>query len=236
MFVRRILLLPSFRPTVAFSSSAPKVKSVHNVLLFGLDGKIMGTKTKAEAEAIAKRLNFALKRKMMPAGHETKEPSYELYDPKSDFDQSLSEPASVTERRTGKSKKAPSTVREKKKIQIGANINDHDIETKAKTIAKFLKANIEVQIVAFGQVRNERLEEIYKQFEALFTGLRFVQKIVKPGTLKFTILPDPEFTGITPRSSKPEGEQEQEQVDPDTLIDDKELEELIQQKLKEKKH
>ena len=230
MIARRLLLL-SFRASAAFSSSAPTAKAQQRVHLIGLDGKIIGIKTKAEAEAIAKKSNLILKRKH---GLTTKEAAYELYDPKSDFDPIVegSAPVSITDK-VSKTNRAIG-VREKKKVQIGANITDHDIETKAKAIAKFLKANCEVQIVAFGHVKSERLEEIYQQFEQLFTGLRFVQKIVKSGSLKFTILPDPEkFTGLNLKHSS--SVDDNDDLDPEACIDDKELEELIEEKLKEKK-
>jgi translation initiation factor IF-3 len=230
----RYLFLTAIRSSVRHSSSSPKVKAQQMISLIGRDGKIVGVKTRAEAEAIAKKSNLMLKRHFLPGVQETKHVPYIMYDPKDELNEPLDNtgPVSVTDK-PKKSAKGMG-VRDKKKVTIGATINDHDIETKAKAIAKFLKANVEVQVLAYGSVKNERLEEIYKKFEQLFTGLRLVQKIVKPGSLKFTILPDPEkFTGLTltdDQSHSGSGE-----VDADAIIDDKEVEQLVQEKLKEKK-
>lgn len=232
MFARRLLLV-TIRSSAGFSSSVPKSKTQQLVSLIGQDGKVIGIKTKAEAEAIAKKSNLMLKRHFLPAGQETKQTAFILYDLKDEFDEAveMNGPVSVTDK-VKKSKGAG--VRDKKRVTIGATINDHDIETKAKSVAKFLKANCEVQLLVFGHVKNERLEEIYKKFEQLFTGLRLVQKIMKPGSLKFTILPDPEkFTGLA--TSGRTSHTASDDIDADAIIDDEELEKLVEEKMKEKK-
>ena len=236
----RLLPLPLIRMFVAFSSSTPKPSSKVMVTLLDLKGKIIGTMTKSGAEALAAKDRLTIRRYKEP-GVGIKNDWYQLYDPKSELDdepvskrnESLSKHVSMT-----KGSKRPATVREKKKVTFGANISNHDVETKAKLVSKFLKANCEVQVLVYGPVSNERLEEIYKLFEKLFTGLRIVQKVLKPASLKFTVLPDPEnFTGVTPLdgSESENRDLDQEKIIAEAKIDDKELEELIQQQLDQKK-
>lgn len=213
------------RLSTSFSSTLPKVKPKQLVTLFASDGKIIGVKSMAEAEAMAKKMNMMLRRKQMAPSQQMKESPYTLFDPRAEFDK----PISVT---AGKKDQKSSGVRLKKKVTIGANINENDITTKAKQISKFLKANSEVQVVSYGHVTNEKLEQIYKKFEQLFHELRIVQKVLKPGSLKFTILPDPnKFTGIGIDDDSAGHENEPEAME----IDDKEVEELVKQKLEENK-
>jgi hypothetical protein len=63
-----------------------------------------------------------------------------------------------------------------------------------------------------------------------------VQKIVKPNTLKFTILPDPDKINIELSDPSLSNTQEDEfALDPSDLINDEELEKMINENLKKKK-
>ena len=206
------------------SSAPPKTgRGLERIKLFGVDGKLIGVKTFAEAEAIAKKDNYLLSKKQDES--DVKYKNLILIDPKRNLDKPSSS-----------GNKGP---REKKKITLGANIGNHDILTKAKQIKKFLTANQEVQVLVYGQTTKERLEEIYTEFEKTFHGLRLVQKVVKTNTLKFTILPDPDKIpdiGVTDSSCATHSEtQDDFIVDPNELLNDPELQELIHQKMKKDK-
>jgi translation initiation factor IF-3 len=190
--------------------------------LFDVNGKLIGVRTVAEAEAMAKKENYLLSRKTDETDFKYK--NLILIDPKRSLD---------------KKKSIVKGSRELKKVTLGANIENHDIITKAKQIKKFLASGQDVQVLVFGQTTKERLEEIYTEFEKLFKKLRFVQKVVKANNLKFTILHDSdkisEIDIQDPDSANASVKDDEFIFDPNDLINDPELEKLIDEKLKKNK-
>ena len=229
--LRRIVSRNFVVPLRQLSSSTPMKtdRQIKRIKLFDVDDKLIGVKTMAEAEAMAKKDHLLLVKKTDES--DVKYASFKLFDPKKTLDKKPKDP---TELKTG-----PKGPRDKKKLTLGANIGNNDIVTKAKHIKKFLVMNSEVQVLVYGHTTNQRLEEIYKEFEKLFPGLRFVQKIVKPNTLKFTILPDPDKISnieLSDSSHSLSDTQEDElAADPADLMNDEELEKLINENLKKKK-
>jgi len=199
------------------SSVPPKTgRGLEKIKLYDSSGKVIGVKTFFEAESMAKKDHLMLIRKEDETAVKYK--CFILVDPKTNLDK----------------KPEGKGPREKKKLTMGANIGNHDIITKAKQITKFLSDNAEVQVLVYGQTTNQRLEEIYDEFQKLFPGLRFVQKVVKTNTLKFTVLPDQDKLSNLDFSKTKSTNHETEVSDSSDLIDQQEVEEMIQEKLKKK--
>lgn len=130
--------------------------------------------------------------------------------------------------------------REKKRLTLGSEINSHDLETKVRSVKRWLREGSEVQVICSGSnASKKRLEEIYSDFTKQLHGLRFTQKSIKEKTLKFIILPpDPEKVKTLLGEEGESGGstvKEEDDLPPIDLSNDPELQKLIEERLKQRK-
>jgi translation initiation factor IF-3 len=247
-----------------FSQAPPPVKK-KIIALFDSKGHRLGKMDLQEAESWAERQRLLLIQMKIPkdsplAGskypcYQAVCPDHDLEEDEEDEGQSLNAPkfkhigkkeipcerggvAEPTVQSSTSPKKGGG--REKKRLTLGSEINSHDLETKVRSVKRWLKEGCEVQVICSGtNASKKRLEEIYTDFTKHLQGLRFTQKSVKEKTLKFIILPpDPEKVNTLLGG---EGEstastvKEEDDMSAIDLSNDPELQKLIEERIKPRK-
>lgn len=227
---------------VRHSTVKPPKPKPEMILLKDVDGKILGAKTKAEAEVMARKSHYELV--LEKDGHGVKYPNYILVDPKTatkmaDQEITASSPGKVEKPVNPKIK-----ISEVKRMAVKSNISDHDIEIKCNHIMKWVASMCEVRIVITGKTK-PLMETIYAKFESKLTDTRLLQKVVKERDIKFICTPDPKkldkylliSANSTSASAGPNTAPLKEGTDfvnPNHLFDDHELEQMIDENLKKK--
>lgn len=162
-------------------------KKVEFLLLLDTNGKILGTRTKEEALAFAKKHDYHLVKVDDPHHAEAKKRKvYQLVTSKQ-----------LLLQQEAKSDEKPEQSRVKqvvKNVITSSKITENDLNYKIKNIHKWLEKRCEVRVGITGMPgATQQLEDIFKKFEASFAGVaRILQKRIKNGALKFVIMPPPE--------------------------------------------
>lgn len=172
----------------------PKVK-VQMVLLKDQAGKILGTKSKADAEALAKNRNCDLV--LLTVSKAVKYPNYILVDAKTktkladeDIDGQPVEMVENVEKVEIKPGKPKVVISDVKRMALKSGISDHDVQVKVGQIMKWVEKMSEVRIVITGKTR-PMMEATYSKFEKELPDVRMYQKVVRDHDLKFIVAPDP---------------------------------------------
>lgn len=225
-----------------FASKSPSVL----VYLLDKSGNIIDTKTKAQAEQLAKKQKCILVKKDVAR---FKYEAYVMLDPRRDhiddeeevvkqdnqFEQNT-EKVGETEFKSKESekggKKGKEKPRELRKIHLGANISSHDLEIKAKQIKKFLTSNNDVLVSFFDQKASPgKFEKLYEQFVSHLSGFRIVQKNVSTTHLKFTILGE-KGDHAEASGGKHSSKELDEEAILKKLLNEESMDEMVQEQMK----
>lgn len=198
------------------------------IYLLDKSGKIIDTKTLAQAELMAKKQKLILVKKNE---QNLKYDAYTMIDPRRD--------SSYEDDYQGKSdstnEKDKSKTRERKKIHLGVNISTHDIKIKSKQIKKWLTSNCDVQISVYDQKASpQKFESFYSKFMAEFDGFRVVQKTNKDNHLKFTLLADNTIE-LSEDDRKESSNIDDEAILQEILKQSEDLDKLVEEQLKRTK-
>lgn len=173
-------------------------KKVEFVLLVSSDDKVLGTKTKDEALAFAKKHDYHLVRLEEDKHAEAKKRKvYKLVSSQQmlDREEELAVPGEATR------ENAPKQQHTVKNVIASSKITDNDLTTKLKSVKKWLDKKCEIRVGITGTPDStKQLDAIYEKFEAfLGSEARFLQKRINNGVLKFVILPPSEKKTKTPQ-------------------------------------
>uniref|UniRef100_A0A131Z676 Translation initiation factor IF-3 n=1 Tax=Rhipicephalus appendiculatus TaxID=34631 RepID=A0A131Z676_RHIAP len=189
-------------------SAKPEKQKVEFVLLINTDDKVLGTKTKDEAILFAKKHDYHLVRLEDDKHAEAKKrKTYKVMTSQQmiEYEEKLAKAAAGTS--------APGTAKQRtvKHVIATSKISENDLNTKLKSIAKWLEKKCEIRVgITGGPDSTKQLEAIYTKFETFLAGeARFLQKRISNGVLKFVIMPPSEKKS----SQKPDssGKQVQEE-------------------------
>lgn len=163
-------------------STRPSNKSTADlIILLGQDDSVIGIKTKTDAAELAKKKNMSLVR----LENQTTYKKYPVYQ--------LLRRARLIE---AEGKVQQKEKFEEKRLTLSHKISNHDLQVKISNVEKWLKKNCHIKILVSGEIGKEQiLEELYRKIESHFgSSARLLQKVVKNGNMKFTILPPKEKT------------------------------------------
>lgn len=175
----------------------PDKKKVEFVLLVSSDDKVLGTKSKDEALAFAKKHDYHLVRLEEDKHAEAKKRKvYKLMSSQQMLEHE--EELAVSPEATPEAPKQQHPV---KNVIASSKITENDLTTKLKSVKKWLDKKCEIRVGVTGTPDStKQLDAIYEKFEAfLGSEARFLQKRIKNGVLKFVILPPSEKKQKTPR-------------------------------------
>lgn len=175
------------------------------VLLINTDDRVLGTKTKDEALAFAKKHDCHLVQ--LEDGRHAEAKKRKVY--KIMTSQQMLEHeerlANVAE-----AKCPPSAAKQHlvKNVIASSKITENDLNTKLKGIKRWLDKKCEIRVGITGTPEStKQLEIIYEKFENFLAGeARFVQKRIANGVLKFVIVPPAEKN--SQKSCHPSSKQE----------------------------
>lgn len=176
----------------------PEKKKIEFVLLVSNDDKVLGTKTKDEALAFAKKHDYHLVRLEEDKHAEAKKRKvYKLMSSQQmlQHEEQLADSKGAT---PGAPKQHPV-----KNVIASSKITENDLTTKLKSVKKWLDKKCEIRVGITGTPDStKQLDAIYEKFEAfLGSEARFLQKRIKNGVLKFVITPPSEKKDKTPKHS-----------------------------------
>ncbi|XP_077518201.1 mitochondrial translation initiation factor 3 [Amblyomma americanum] len=158
------------------------------VLLVNTDGRVLGTKTKDEALAFAKKHDCYLVQ--VEDGRHAEAKKRKVY--KLVTSQQMLEHEERIENDAG-AKSAPTAGKQHlvKNVIASSKITENDLNTKLKSIKKWLDKKCEIRVGITGTPEStKQLEIIYGKFESFLAGeARFLQKRITHGVLKFVIMP-----------------------------------------------
>uniref|UniRef100_A0A023FCI9 Uncharacterized protein n=1 Tax=Amblyomma cajennense TaxID=34607 RepID=A0A023FCI9_AMBCJ len=158
------------------------------VLLVNTDGKVLGTKTKDEALAFAKKHDCYLVQ--LEDGRHAEAKKRKVYQIMTS-QQMLEHEERIAN--GGEAKSAPATGKQHlvKNVIASSKITENDLNTKLKSIKKWLDKKCEIRVGVTGTPEStKQLEIIYQKFESSLAGeARFLQKRITNGVLKFVIMP-----------------------------------------------
>ena len=214
-------------------------------LIYILDktGKITDTKTKAQAEILAKKKNCILIKK--DEAH-LKYQAYMMIDPKRDLnviedDENKNtkdkqkedlKPKEIQVEEVKTDKQGKKKGKELRKIHLGTSISHHDLLIKIKQIKKFLISNNDVQISFYeANASPKKFEKLYEEFAKEVQGFKIVQKIINDTHLKFTIL-GTKGDGTTDEMEKSKNVDEEELLK-EILKNDDDLDKIVQAQLRQ---
>lgn len=91
-----------------------------------------------------------------------------------------------------------------KAIIFTAQAQEHHTSVKLKNVLRWLKGGYEVRIQITGRPdRQKAMEDIYTLLEKdIKSGARFLQKVVKPGSIKVTLKPTEDAANLDFESAK----------------------------------
>lgn len=172
-------------------SAKPEKQKVEFVLLINTDDKVLGTKTKDEAILFAKKHDYHLVKLEDDKHAEAKKRKiYKVMTSQQmiEYEEKL---AKATARNSAPGAAKQRTV---KNVIATSKITENDLNTKLKSIAKWLEKNCEIRVgITGGPDSTKQLEAIYTKFETFLAGeARFLQKRINNGVLKFVIIPPSE--------------------------------------------
>lgn len=126
-----------------------------------------------------------------------------------------------------------------KTIVITAQATNSHNSVKVKNVLRWLKSGHEIRVKITGKAdRQKAMESMYKQMEKdINQGARFLQKVVKPDTIKFTLQPtkDAENIVIDDSNSLDADDQSYDSVDEKQNIFSDEFEEELEKSIQEEK-
>lgn len=176
----------------------PEKKKVEFVLLVSSDDKVLGTKSKDEALAFAKKHDYHLVRLEEDKHAEAKKRKvYKLMSSQ----QMLEHEEELAVSREGPPDAPKQQQHAVKNVIASSKITENDLTTKLKSVKKWLDKKCEIRVGITGTPDStKQLDAIYEKFEAfLGSEARFLQKRIKNGVLKFVILPPSEKKNKTPK-------------------------------------
>lgn len=189
-------------------SAKPDKQKVEFVLLLNTDDKVLGTRTKDEAIAFAKKHDCHLVKLEDDKHAEAKKRKiYKVMTSQQmvEYEEKLANAAGAT--------RAPSAAKQRtvKHVIANSKITENDLNTKLKSIGKWLEKKCEIRVGITGTPDStKQLETIYQKFETFLAGeARFLQKRIHNGVLKFVIVPPSEKKNSQkPHSSEKEVSEE----------------------------
>lgn len=169
-------------------SAKPEKEKVEFVLLINTDDKVLGTKTKDEAILFAKKHDYHLVKLEDDKHAEAKKRKiYKVMTSQQmiEYEEKLAKGTAATS--------TPGTAKQRtvKHVIASSKITENDLNTKLKSIGKWLEKNCEIRVGITGSPdATKQLEAIYGKFETFLAGeARFLQKRITNGVLKFVIMP-----------------------------------------------
>uniref|UniRef100_A0A023G5S6 Putative translation initiation factor-3 translation initiation factor-3 n=1 Tax=Amblyomma triste TaxID=251400 RepID=A0A023G5S6_AMBTT len=175
------------------------------VLLINTDDRILGTKTKDEALAFAKKHDCHLVQVEDSRHAEAKKRKiYKIMTPQQMFDHEERQTNAAGAKRDSTAAKQHLV----KNVIASSKITENDLNTKLKGIKKWLDKKCEIRVGITGTPEStKQLELIYEKFENYLAGeARFLQKRITNGVLKFVIMPPSEKKNS--QKSQPSKQQE----------------------------
>ncbi|XP_050040040.2 uncharacterized protein mIF3 [Dermacentor andersoni] len=189
-------------------SKKPDKQKLEFVLLINTDDKVLGTRTMDEAMAFAKKHDSHLVKLQDDRHAEAKKrKTYKVMTTQQmvEYEEKLANAAGVT------SASGAAKQRTVKHVTATSKITENDLNTKLKSIGKWLEKKCEIRVGITGTPDStKQLETIYQKFETFLAGeARFLQKRINNGVLKFVIVPPSEKKNSQkPHSSEKEVSEE----------------------------
>lgn len=124
-----------------------------------------------------------------------------------------------------------------KTIVFTAQANELHTSIKLKNVVKWLKTGYEVRVRITGREdRQKAMEDTYKLLEKdIKSGARFLQKVVKPDSIKVVLMPTEDAANleIDDRKYKVDVEKEISEITSDQDIFSEEFEKTLQESIRE---
>jgi len=173
------------------TSAKPIAVKTEFVLLVDENGKVLGTRTKTEAEAFAAKKHMMLQ--LIDNHAESKKRvAYKLV-AMWDRAEKVKSAATSHQHQQHRQQQQQQQILVKT-VSMNFKISDNDLSTKLKQICGWLskpKTEIRVSIAGKTDTKETALEEVFKKIEQGLEGTvhRVLQKRVNNGSLKFTLVP-----------------------------------------------